>query len=96
MRLLVLLCWLIGVVVVICSEFDILPPTSKVADSLTIVKPLLSCVGSGHATLTLRHDWRSQFTQTVNDIGFQSVRFHAILDDDMSTYLNGGANMYNV
>jgi hypothetical protein len=31
-----------------------------------------------------------------HDAGFKKVRFHGILDDDMSTYLNGGANMFNV
>ncbi len=75
---------------------DIPPPTTVYASSLKAVQPLLSCVGSGHASLTLREDWRSQFTRTVQDIGFSFVRYHAILDDDMSTYLNGGANMYNV
>jgi len=32
----------------------------------------------------------------VRDIGFKYVRFHGILDDDMSTFLNGHANLYNV
>lgn len=31
-----------------------------------------------------------------SDIGFQYVRFHGIFDDDMSTYLNGAVNMFNV
>jgi len=78
------------------ATFNIPPPTVSIANELTAVSPLLSCVGSGHASLTLREDWRNHLTQTVADIGFRSVRFHAILDDDMSTYLNGGANMYNI
>lgn len=31
-----------------------------------------------------------------NDINMKQVRFHGVLDDDMSTYLDGHANMFNV
>lgn len=57
---------------------------------------LLDSVGSGHATLSLRADWQQHLAQTQNEIGFRQVRFHAVLDDDMSSYLGGGANMFNV
>ena len=57
---------------------------------------LLACVGSGHATLSLRQDYRDQLTVVQQEIDFGAVRFHAILDDDMSTFLNGEANMFNV
>src|SRR3989338_5421875 len=57
---------------------------------------LLACVGSGHALLSLRQDYRSQLQELQHDIGFGAIRFHAILDDDMSTFLNGEANMFNV
>jgi xylan 1,4-beta-xylosidase len=57
---------------------------------------LLDSVGSGHATLSLRADWQQHLAQTQSEIGFRQVRFHAILDDDMSSYLEGGANMFNV
>ena len=30
------------------------------------------------------------------DIGFKHIRGHGSLDDDMSAFLNGGANMYNL
>jgi xylan 1,4-beta-xylosidase len=56
----------------------------------------MACVGSGHALLTLREDYRNQLRVLQKEIGFGSIRFHAILDDDMSTYLNGVANMFNV
>ena len=39
--------------------------------------------GSGHATLTLRKDWRGQLKQAINDLGLQGIRHHGILDDDM-------------
>jgi xylan 1,4-beta-xylosidase len=58
--------------------------------------PILNCVGSGHASLTLREDWRQHMRNTKRDIGFKYVRFHGILDDDMSAYLNGHANLYNI
>lgn len=63
---------------------------------LTILEPLLSCVGSGHAELSLRADWRQQLALAHEKVGFGAVRFHGILDDDMSTFLNGEANMFNV
>ena len=40
--------------------------------------------GSGHATLTLREDWRRQLKQAIADLGLQGVRHHGILDDDMN------------
>jgi hypothetical protein len=43
------------------------------------------CVGSGHATLGLRQDWRAHLLRAHLDIGFQHVRFHGILDDGART-----------
>jgi len=45
---------------------------------------------------TLREDWRRHLAAIRTDAKFSHVRFHGVLDDDMSTYLNGGANMFNV
>jgi xylan 1,4-beta-xylosidase len=42
------------------------------------------CVGSCHAATALREDWRKQLTQCRKQLGFQYVRFHGLLDDDMS------------
>jgi hypothetical protein len=42
------------------------------------------CVGSGHGALTLREDWRQHVDMAHKDLGIQRVRFHGILDDDMS------------
>ena len=47
------------------------------------------CVGSGHATLALREDWRKQVSMARKEIGIEMVRFHGILDDDMSTRQKG-------
>ena len=44
-------------------------------------------VGSGHATLALRADWQQQLLRCHNDLGFEHVRFHGILDDDMGTLM---------
>jgi xylan 1,4-beta-xylosidase len=44
------------------------------------------CVGSGHAALALRADYRDYMTRVQKDIGFKYVRFHGLLNDDMSAY----------
>ena len=45
-------------------------------------------VGSGHATLALRADWRAQLSRCRRELGFRYVRFHGILSDDMGTLTN--------
>jgi xylan 1,4-beta-xylosidase len=45
------------------------------------------CVGSCHAVMGLREDWRSQLKQAHDELGFQYVRFHGLLDDAMSVYV---------
>ena len=45
------------------------------------------CVGSGHAALALRADWQAQMRKCRDELGFQYVRFHGLLDDDMSVCL---------
>ena len=47
---------------------------------------LLDSFGSSHGSTTLRATWRSHFQQTLRDIPFRRVRFHGILDDDMSSF----------
>ena len=42
------------------------------------------CVGSCHAVMGLRADWREQLEKSHRELGFQYVRFHGLLDDDMS------------
>lgn len=42
------------------------------------------CVGSCHAVMGLRADWRAQLEKCRRELGFQYVRFHGLLDDDMS------------
>lgn len=41
------------------------------------------CVGSCHGYTALREDYREQLKKAKKDLGFQYVRFHGILDDDM-------------
>jgi xylan 1,4-beta-xylosidase len=45
-------------------------------------------VGSCHATLALRADWQKQMTRCHAELGFQYVRFHGILCDDMGTLMD--------
>ena len=47
--------------------------------------PWRRCVGSGHATLALRADWQAQLKMAHTELGFEYVRFHGLLDDDMGT-----------
>lgn len=42
-------------------------------------------VGSCHAPLALRADWQAQLRRSHQELGFQFVRFHGLLSDDMST-----------
>lgn len=44
-------------------------------------------VGSGHAPLALRADWQKQMSRCRRELGFQHVRFHGILDDDVGTLM---------
>lgn len=44
-------------------------------------------VGSGHAPLTLRADWQSQILLAHNELGFEHVRFHALLSEEMETLI---------
>lgn len=49
------------------------------------------CIGSCHAALTLREDWRNQLRQCRDEFGFEFIRFHGIFDDDMSVCLRNSA-----
>src|SRR4051812_42306378 len=42
-------------------------------------------VGRCHAPLALRADWQRQLRMVHEELGFQYVRFHGLLSDDMST-----------
>lgn len=42
-------------------------------------------VGSDHARMALRSDWQRQLRRTHDELGFQHVRFHSLLSDDMWT-----------
>lgn len=42
-----------------------------------------TAVGSGHAALTLRSDWRAHMAMARHSCGFESVRFHGVFMDDM-------------
>jgi hypothetical protein len=41
-------------------------------------------VGSSHAAMGLRADWRAHLKMATRDCGFKAVRMHGIFDDDMS------------
>ncbi|HWN11475.1 MAG TPA: glycosyl hydrolase [Pyrinomonadaceae bacterium] len=42
-------------------------------------------VGSDHAPVALRADWQAQLKRCHEELGFQYVRFHGLLSDDMGT-----------
>ena len=54
---------------------------------------LLDCVGASHGEMYMWEENRNHLRAIARDIGFKHVRGHGLLDDDLSTYLNGAANM---
>jgi xylan 1,4-beta-xylosidase len=42
-------------------------------------------VGSDHAPVALRADWQAQLKRCHEELGFQNVRFHGLLSDDLGT-----------
>lgn len=51
------------------------------------------CVGSCHGTTALREDYREQLEKCHKELGFRYVRFHGLLDDDMSVLTKRGMIM---
>lgn len=58
------------------------------------LKVRICSLGSGHAALTLREDWRNQVRMARKDLGLEMVRFHGLLDDDMSISLSRGVHSW--
>jgi len=42
-------------------------------------------VGSDHARMALRDDWRRQLKRAHDELGFRHVRFHGLLSDDINS-----------
>ena len=57
---------------------------------------MLDCVGASHGEMYMWEDNRNHLRAIARDIGFAHVRGHGLLDDDLSTYLNGQANLWNL
>lgn len=55
------------------------------------------CVGSCHAIMGTRQDWREQLIRAHHELGFRYVRFHGLLNDEMSVCLRNpdGSLRYN-
>ena len=70
--------------------------TSYYDQTAELYFPILDCIGSGHGSLALRADYRAHLAKVQHDIGFKHIRGHGLLNDDMSTYLNGQANLINL
>jgi len=52
-------------------------------------------VGSDHALMALRSDWREQLKRCRAELGFRHVRFHGLLSDDVGTLIcNNNALLY--
>jgi xylan 1,4-beta-xylosidase len=53
--------------------------------------------GSGHASLTLRSDWRRHLKRAAQELGLEGVRYHGLFDDDMGPVVTveGGITRYN-
>jgi len=44
------------------------------------------CIGAGRANEGLRADWQHQLAMVQRDIGFEYIRMHGLLHDDMGVY----------
>lgn len=53
---------------------------------------LTSCFGSSHAATALRASWQSELAAVSKDLGTKFVRFHGLLDDDMSVVIAGSGS----
>src|ERR1700723_3853768 len=62
------------------------------AGTTPLVGTVYDSFGSSHGSTTLRARWRDHLTAAQSDIPFSRIRFHGVLDDDMSTFLNWQAN----
>jgi xylan 1,4-beta-xylosidase len=47
-------------------------------------------IGSDHALMALRADWREQIRRAHDELGFRHVRFHGLLCDDVGTLIAEG------
>ena len=61
-------------------------------DGATVALPHVweRIVGSCHAPLALRADYQGQLRRAHQELGFQFVRFHGLLGDDMGTLVQQG------
>lgn len=85
-----LLCLLFIVIVATAQSFDNSFYVNTTAPTSPFPHFWERCVGSGHASLALREDYRKQLVDSHKTLGWQYVRFHAIFDDDMSVVLAPG------
>ncbi len=73
-------------------------PASFTGDLNGALSPLVHfwehTIGSGHATLALRADWRAQMKRAHDELGVRHVRFHGILSDDMGTLVAEGDTLF--
>jgi xylan 1,4-beta-xylosidase len=55
------------------------------------------CVGAGRANEGLRADWQEQLRLTKKELGFEYIRMHGLLNDDMGVYFEDkkGNSIYN-
>jgi xylan 1,4-beta-xylosidase len=70
------------------------------ADVKSVSGPLGSvfrrCVGAGRANEGLRADWQRQLREAKRDCGFEYIRMHGLLTDDMGVYREErGRPVYN-
>jgi hypothetical protein len=61
------------------------PPSPQPFDSAAVTR----CFGSSHAATAMRADWQRELAQVQKDLGVEYVRFHGLLDDDMSVVIPG-------
>jgi len=60
----------------------------------TLEFPMLKCIGSSHGSMYLWEAYRNHVRAAQRDIGFEFIRGHGLLNDDLSVYLDGQANLW--
>ena len=53
------------------------------------------CIGSCHALMGVRIDWRTQLKKCHDELGFKYLRFHGLLNDEMSLLAKNKSGDYD-
>ena len=85
----------------LCHFAILIPVATSNAQTFTVAQATTpwhhhweESIGSGHAALTSRADWRAHLTRCATELGVKRTRFHGLLDDDFQISLQEGQPNY--